>query len=220
MFKNYSILAVLFVSFALSQYDYTLEDINPSSIYHGEDVGTSYFPDQVTLHYFGHYNWGTCTARFGQLNDLYEDLLSDGYGQVKLIGIGKSVHMSSSSNWINGNDASVCADNSPYPIWIEWGAAQRDLYVLNHEGDVVFHENVTGQIPSNLSSLIIDLIGQIPDDSLLGDINGDEILNVLDVVIMVNIALGVDTDDSNADMNGDSVVNVLDIVILVGIILG
>ena len=56
MYKSYSILIVLFVSFALCQYNYSLEDINPSSMYNGEDVGTSYFPDQVTMHYFGHYN--------------------------------------------------------------------------------------------------------------------------------------------------------------------
>ena len=56
MFKNYSILAVLLTSFAMSQYDYSLKDINTSSNYYSEDVGTSYFPDQVTLHYFGHYN--------------------------------------------------------------------------------------------------------------------------------------------------------------------
>jgi hypothetical protein len=43
-------------SLSYGQYDYSLEDINSSSEYFGEDVGTSYFPSQVTLHYFGHYN--------------------------------------------------------------------------------------------------------------------------------------------------------------------
>tara|TARA_Y100001970_G_C14103387_1_gene786733 strand:- start:911 stop:1072 length:162 start_codon:yes stop_codon:yes gene_type:complete len=38
------------------QYDYNLEDINPSSDYYGQNIGTSYFSGQVTLHYFGHYN--------------------------------------------------------------------------------------------------------------------------------------------------------------------
>ena len=37
-------------------YDYSLEDLNTSSEYYEQNVGTSYFPDQVTLHYFGHYN--------------------------------------------------------------------------------------------------------------------------------------------------------------------
>ena len=127
--------------------------------------------------------------------------------------------MSSLGNWTNENDASVCADNSPYNIWSEWDASQRDLYILDHEGNVVFHENVTGGLPSNLSSIIIDLISEIPDDTVWGDVNGDEILNVLDVVVMVNLVLS-GSYDVVADLNSDGTLNVLDIVLLVGIILG
>ena len=127
--------------------------------------------------------------------------------------------MSSLSNWTDGNDASVCADESPYPIWSTWDAAQRDLYVLDHGGNVMFHENVTGGLPANLSSLIVNLINQIPDDSLEGDTNSDGVLNVLDVVLVVNMALS-NGYDAIADMNEDGVINVLDIVLLVGIILG
>ena len=54
LFKIIILLTTIALSFA--QYDYSLEDINLSSNYYGESVGASYFPDQVTLHYFGHYN--------------------------------------------------------------------------------------------------------------------------------------------------------------------
>jgi hypothetical protein len=47
---------LLMVSALLGQYDYSLEDINPSSEYYGTNVGTSFFEGKVTLHYFGHYN--------------------------------------------------------------------------------------------------------------------------------------------------------------------
>ena len=56
MRKIHILLSILCVSFVLGQYDYSLEDINSSSEYYEQDVGTSYFPGQVTLHYFGHYN--------------------------------------------------------------------------------------------------------------------------------------------------------------------
>jgi len=56
MRKIHILLSILCVSFVLGQYDYSLEDINSSSDYFGQDVGTSFFPGQVTLHYFGHYN--------------------------------------------------------------------------------------------------------------------------------------------------------------------
>jgi len=244
---------------------------------------------------------------------LYEDLISDGYDQVKLIGVGKSQHMNWLDNWTDGNDASVCADQSGfagYAAWNEWEASQRDLFILNHEGTLVFHENVTGGIPNNLGSIIIDLVSQIPGDCnpdlacgeaitccdgllfpttccaencdepigecgecedgeidnsnpcnpwecwngqwyeiiidcpegmgipceggiyippaegdccsiciILGDISGDGIVNVLDVVAMVNLVLSGGYDEV-ADMNGDGTLNVLDVVLLVGIILG
>ena len=56
MYKRQVILLALLLSFAFGEYDYSLEDINFSSEYYQEHVGTSYFPNQVTLHYFGHYN--------------------------------------------------------------------------------------------------------------------------------------------------------------------
>ena len=50
-----------------------------------------------------------------------------------------------------------------------------------------------------------------------GDVNGDEVVNVLDVVTIVNgIVSGVEVEC--ADLNGDGVQNVLDIVLVVGII--
>ena len=53
---NRLILFCISFSFSFSQYDYSLEDINSSSEYYEQNVGTSYFPNQVTMHYFGHYN--------------------------------------------------------------------------------------------------------------------------------------------------------------------
>jgi len=50
------ILLLTTITFSFAQYEYSLEDLNESSNYYDENVGTSYFPDQVTLHYFGHYN--------------------------------------------------------------------------------------------------------------------------------------------------------------------
>ena len=81
----YKYTLIFFITFLFSQYDYSLEDLNSSSDYFQDYIGTSYFSNQITIHYFGHYNWGTCTARFGQLNDLYEGLVAIGYNQIKLI---------------------------------------------------------------------------------------------------------------------------------------
>ena len=55
---------------------------------------------------------------------------------------------------------------------------------------------------------------------LIGDINGDNILNVLDVVQLVQIIVNADEYEPIADMNGDSLNNVLDAIIMVNLILG
>tara|TARA_B100001250_G_scaffold349521_1_gene320741 strand:+ start:77 stop:247 length:171 start_codon:yes stop_codon:yes gene_type:complete len=49
------LLKALLLSYASSQYDYSLENLNSTSLTYGNDVGTSYYAGQVTLHYFGHF---------------------------------------------------------------------------------------------------------------------------------------------------------------------
>ena len=56
------------------------------------------------------------------------------------------------------------------------------------------------------------------DFTVIGDINEDGIVNVLDIVQVVNLVL-VSEYEENGDLNGDGIVNVLDIVQLVNIIL-
>ena len=59
----------------------------------------------------------------------------------------------------------------------------------------------------------------IDDNSISGDLNNDSSIDVLDVVLLVNIALD-NNYSNNADINNDNFVNVLDIVLLVNLILG
>ena len=51
-----------------------------------------------------------------------------------------------------------------------------------------------------------------------GDVNGDALVNVQDVVLVVNLVLSA-SYDSAADLNSDGIINVLDIVQVVNIIL-
>ena len=55
---------------------------------------------------------------------------------------------------------------------------------------------------------------------MLGDVNGDTSIDILDVVISVNIILGAVDSNPAADMNSDGIVNVLDIILLINTILG
>ena len=55
--------------------------------------------------------------------------------------------------------------------------------------------------------------------SMLGDINNDSTIDVLDAVLLVNIVLGISASNSNADINQDGSYNVLDIVQLINFII-
>ena len=92
-----------------------------------------------------------CTSRFGELADLHESLLEDGYSDVQLIGVGKDSHLSSLSNWTSSNNIPVTADEGSFPVWNAWGAGQRDLFVIDSDGQVVLHQNISGGLPSNLN---------------------------------------------------------------------
>ena len=56
------------------------------------------------------------------------------------------------------------------------------------------------------------------DFTVIGDINSDGLINILDVVQVVNLILANEYDD-NGDLNEDGIINILDIVQLVNIIL-
>ena len=57
------------------------------------------------------------------------------------------------------------------------------------------------------------------DGILIGDLNEDGLLNILDLVMLVNIILYDEDGSPAADVNGDGVYNVLDVVMLANIIL-
>ena len=72
--------------------------------------------------------------------------------------------MSSFGNWGNGsNPAPICADTSPFTAWSDWDASQRDLFILDHLGEVVFHENISSGIPTDLESFVVNLASEVSD---------------------------------------------------------
>ena len=56
-------------------------------------------------------------------------------------------------------------------------------------------------------------------NQILGDLNNDQALNILDVILMVNIILADLEIELNADMNFDGIVNIQDIILLIESIL-
>ena len=74
--------------------------------------------------------------------------------------------------------------------------------------------------PTHHSYALKELTYSISNENMLvGDINLDGSINVLDVVVLVNLILSGEVLET-ADINQDNSVNVLDVVTLVNLILG
>lgn len=86
------------------------------------------------------------------------------------------------------------------------------VFSLTEIGTYIFH-CATNPGNQNLWGTII-----VEEGDILGDINGDSILNVSDLIILVDFILA-DIYDENGDMNIDGGLNIQDIIIIVNIIL-
>ena len=79
------------------------------------------------------------------------------------------------------------------------------IRVTNFEGNTVSHPNAGWHIFNTL-------------DFMLGDINGDDSINIQDIVLIINLVLSIEYNPL-ADLNSDQIIDVLDIVELINIIL-
>tara|TARA_B100000686_G_C16277154_1_gene706941 strand:- start:9 stop:485 length:477 start_codon:yes stop_codon:yes gene_type:complete len=95
-------------------------------------------------------------------------------------------------------------DGSPYP---------RD-FIVNAEGVLEYANN---EIDMEWMIYIIENLLDL--SNLIGDINGDENLNILDIVLITNLILSESEYNEIADLNQDGGINILDIIVLISIIL-
>tara|TARA_X000000368_G_C23054484_1_gene723190 strand:- start:2949 stop:4808 length:1860 start_codon:yes stop_codon:yes gene_type:complete len=59
----------------------------------------------------------------------------------------------------------------------------------------------------------------IESEGMAGDINMDEVINVLDVILIINMILGSENENVLADMNSDGNINIQDIILVINLIL-
>ena len=102
-------------------------------------------------------------------------------------------------------------DGSPYP---------RD-FIVDQEGILQYANN---EIDTEWMIYVLDeLTGN--NQGVAGDVNNDEVVNILDIIQTVNIILGANPTPTeyelwSADMNQDGNIDILDIVLIVNTILG
>jgi hypothetical protein len=116
----------------------------------------------------------------------------------------------------------------------DWGGypplhpAYSTIGIKNHLGDTGLQYSYNNDYPAAALQLAdnkaLFITTGMANNYLMGDVNGDASINILDVVQLVNIVLGGDSPDGYqmivSDLNSDGDINILDVVQLVNIVLG
>jgi len=101
------------------------------------------------------------------------------------------------------------------------GGYTYDDYYLPNDGSPYIIQYANNEIDFEWMIYVIEQL--INQDITIGDINFDTSIDILDVVLIVNMILGVldpsEAESIAADLNFDGVINILDVVQIVNIIL-
>ena len=153
-------------------------------------------------------------------------------GNVQVVGIINTNNQNQLINFVEENSLTFPILFDPGSSGGVQGGDTYDLYYLPNDGspyprDFIVDQNGILQYANNeidtewMLYLLDDLIG---NNIIPGDLNSDELINVLDVITMVNIILGEINPGNDqftaGDLNDDGLINVVDIIVLVNIILG
>ena len=102
-------------------------------------------------------------------------------------------------------------DGSPYP---------RD-FIVDQDGILQYANN---EIDTEWMMYVLDELTGGSTEGIIGDVNFDSIINILDIIQIVNIILGANLNPTDyelwaADLNQDDNIDILDIVLIVNMIL-
>ena len=75
-----------------------------------------------------------------------------------MVGISKALWSTGLSNWVNQGSAAICIDESPYQVWNDWDASQRDLFITDKNGLVVYQQNITSGISNDIYDIIFNYL--------------------------------------------------------------
>ena len=158
--------------------------------------------------------------------------LNFNHDQVQMVGISNTNNQNIISNFVEENGLT-------FPILFDSGSSggvqggdTYDLYYMPNDGspyprDFIIDQGGIIAYANNeidtewMLSVIYDLLNTT--NGLVGDINQDNIINILDIISLINFILGSEipsTDETMlSDLNQDEVINILDVVMLVNLIL-
>ena len=219
--KNF-LYIIVFPVFVLANYEYSSEDYNETSPTYRSDVWLPSYSSHITLHYFSTQGWAGWTNTFRQLSDFQYELKNDhGYENVVIIAVGKSNLSNFNTNFCANSDLPMIMDEAfDYPIRAQFSpySDHKELAILGYDGEFLGSMQLNSGVNNQAKNYILGIIEANYDQSLLGDINNDNILDVFDLIIIADFILS-DIYDENGDMNQDGGLNIQDITLLLNEIL-
>ena len=215
------LLLILFPAFLYANYEYSLQDYNNTSPTYRENVWLPSYSNHITLHYFSTQGWAGWTNTFRQLSDFQVELKNDyGYENVVIIAVGQTNISDFNDNFCADSDLPLVMDEYPeLPIREQFSPYGQDHYlvILDYEGNYIDHIDLLN-LGNAQKNFILGILEENYNQSLLGDLNSDTILNVADIIIIIDFILS-EIYNENGDMNSDGGLNIQDITILLNIIL-
>ena len=219
--KKYFIILLMPV-FLLANYDYSLEDFNNTSPTYRSNVWQPSYSNHITLHYFSTQGWAGWTNTFRQLSEFQYELKDNyGYENVVIIAVGKSNISNFNSNFCADSDLPLVMDEAfDYPIRAQFApySDHKEMAIVGYDGELIGNLALNSGLNNFAKDYILGILAENYDQSSLGDINGDSILNINDLIIIVDFILSEIYNESG-DMNSDGGLNIQDIFILLSIIL-
>jgi len=155
------------------------------------------------------------------LSNFQEELINDdGYENIVIIAVGQTNISTFNNNFCANSDLPLVMDSYPsLPIrglFSPYGEPH-ELVILGFDGAYIGHIDITN-LGNAQKNYIRSVVEEYYHQSILGDINGDTLVNIQDIILVINLILNGEYD-LIADINLDNTVNVLDIIQLVNIIL-
>tara|TARA_B100000470_G_C19617374_1_gene313844 strand:+ start:213 stop:692 length:480 start_codon:yes stop_codon:yes gene_type:complete len=157
------------------------------------------------------------------LSDFQEELHSEGYDKVIIIGVGKDFLQDSFGETFCENSVlplvlDTSEDFINFDIRGQFEASHKEIVIIGSDGNlldriVMDFDDITPYLEQ-----MYDIIIQNYDTSILGDVNSDGTINILDIVQLANMIL-LGQFEQTADLNMDGTLNILDIVLIANIIL-
>ena len=143
------------------------------------------------------------------------------YENVIIIAVGQTNIDNFNSNFCEDSDLPLVMDQYPFlPIRNQFApySDHKEVAILGYNDEIIGNLTLNNGLNNSSKNYILDILEEHYAQVMLGDINGDNILNILDIVILVDLIL-TDIYNEIGDMNSDGGLNIQDIILILNSII-